>query len=116
MAVGWLLYRSADAARRNSSAGLVPFSGARRLTASLPVVSVPVLSNTKALIRAASSMSPTFLIRMPRRAAADSAATMADGEARMNAQGQPMTRTVMTRSRSLVKAQTIAPSTSTSGV
>jgi hypothetical protein len=35
----------------------------------LPVVSVPVLSKMKALIFAASSMSATFLIKMPRRAA-----------------------------------------------
>ena len=74
---------------RSSSAGLViAVSGARRLTASSPVVSVPVLSKTKALILAASSMSATFLIRMPRRAAAESAATIAVGVARMKAHGQ----------------------------
>ena len=68
--------------------GLVSPSGARRLTANSPVVSVPVLSKMKALIFAASSMSATFLIRMPRRAAAESAATIAVGVARMNAHGQ----------------------------
>ena len=97
LAVGWLLYFSAEAASRSSSAGLTSPSGARRLTASSPVVSVPVLSKMNALIFAASSMSATFLIRMPRRAAAESAATIAVGVARMNAQGQETTNTAMTR-------------------
>ena len=73
-------------------------AGARRLTASSPVVSVPVLSKTKALIFAANSMSATFLMRMPRRAAAESAATMAVGVARMKAQGQLKMMTEMTLS------------------
>ena len=88
LAVGWLLYFSALAAMRNNSAGLVSPIGARRLTASSPVVSVPVLSKTKALIFAAVSMSATFLIKIPSRAAAESAATIAVGVARMNAHGQ----------------------------
>ena len=61
-------------------------------------------------------MSATFLIKMPSRAAADSAATIAVGVARMNAHGQETTNTEMTRFRSCVKAQTSAPMTSTSGV
>ena len=116
LAVGWLLYFSPDAASRSSSAGFTPPTGARRLTASSPVVSVPVLSKMKALILAASSMSATFLIRIPSRAAAERAATIAVGVARMNAQGQATTSTAMTRLRSLVNAQTSAPITSTSGV
>ena len=52
--MGWLLYFSADAASRSSSAGLVSPRGINRLTASWPVVSVPVLSKTKALMFAAS--------------------------------------------------------------
>ena len=101
---------------RNNSAGFVSPIGARRLTASSPVVSVPVLSKMKALIFAAVSMSATFLIKIPRRAAAESAATIAVGVARMNAHGQETTSTEMTRSRSRVKAQTSAPMTNTSGV
>src|SRR3974390_1127235 len=50
---------------RSNSAGATPLSGARRLTASSPVVSVPVLSKMKALILAAASVSATFLIRVP---------------------------------------------------
>ena len=61
-------------------------------------------------------MSATFLIKMPRRAAAESAATMAVGVARMNAHGQEKTSTVMTRFKSRVNAQTSAPITRTSGV
>ncbi len=95
---------------------MTPLSGARRLTASSPVVSVPVLSKTKALIFAANSMSATFLMRIPRRAAADSAATIAVGVARMKAQGQLKMMTEMTLSRLRVKAQTSAAMTSTSGV
>ena len=79
-------------------------------------MSVPVLSKTKALILAASSMSATFLMRMPRRAAADSAATIAVGVARMKAHGQLKMITEMTLSSLRVKAQTSAAMTSTSGV
>ena len=79
-------------------------------------MSVPVLSKMKALIFAASSMSATFLMRMPRRAAADSAATIAVGVARMKAQGQLKMITEMTLSSLRVKAQTSAAMTSTSGV
>ena len=61
-------------------------------------------------------MSPTFLIKMPNRAAADSAATIAVGVARINAHGQETTSTAMTRFKSRVNAQTSAPITSTSGV
>ena len=53
---------------------------------------------------------------MPSRAAAESAATIAVGVARMNAQGQETTSTEMTRFKSCVNAQTSAPITSTSGV
>ncbi len=67
-------------------------------------------------MRAANSMSPTFLMRMPRRAAAERAATIALGVARMKAQGQATMKTAMTRLKSRVKAQTRAPMTSTSGV
>ncbi len=56
------------------------------------------------------------LDQIPKRAAAESAATIAVGVARMNAHGQETTSTEMTRSRSRVKAQTKAPMTSTSGV
>ena len=114
-----MLYFSAEAAIRSSSAGVAPLSGARRLTASSPVVRVPVLSKTKALILAADSMSATFLIRMPSRAAAESAATMAVGVARMKAQGQLKMSTEMTLFRPCslpVKTQTKAAMTSTSGV
>ena len=90
--------------------------GARRLTANSPVVSVPVLSNTKALMRAAISMSPTFLMSTPSRAAEASAATIAVGEARMKAHGHEITNTETTRSMSPVKNQTIPAITSTSGV
>ena len=116
LAVGWLLYFSAEAARRSNSAGLVSPMGARRLTANSPVVRVPVLSKMKALILAASSISATFLMRIPRRAAAERAATMAVGVARMKAQGQLKMMTEITLSRRRVNAQTSAAMTSTSGV
>ncbi len=61
-------------------------------------------------------MSATFLIKIPRRAAAERAATIAVGVARMKAQGQPKMITEMTLSRLRVKAQTSAAITSTSGV
>ena len=67
-------------------------------------------------MRAAISMSPTFLMRMPKRAAEASAATIAVGEARMNAHGQEITSTETTRSMSFVKNQTMPAITSTSGV
>src|SRR6266403_19298 len=101
---------------RNRSAAVAPLMGASRLTASSPVVSVPVLSKMKALILAANSMSATFLMRMPRRAAAERAATMAVGVARMNAQGQLKIMTEMTLLRLRVKAQTSAAITRTKGV
>jgi hypothetical protein len=51
--VAVLLRRSGEA---EQFGGIVsPFRGARRLTASLPVVRVPVLSKMKALIRAAAN-------------------------------------------------------------
>jgi hypothetical protein len=111
-----LLYFSADEASRNNSAGATWPEGARRLTARRPVVKVPVLSKTNALIRAASSMSATFLIRMPSRAAAESAATIAVGVASTNAHGHATMNTAITRLKSWVNAQTSAPMTSTSGV
>src|SRR4030095_4051846 len=116
LAVGWLLYFSAEAAVRSRSAGAVSPGGARRLTARRPVVSVPVLSKMNALMRAASSMSATFLIKIPKRAAAERAATIAVGVARMKAQGQETINTAITRLKSWVKAQTSAPITRTSGV
>ncbi len=67
-------------------------------------------------MRAANSMSLTFLIKIPKRAAAESAATMAVGVARMNAHGQATMSTEITRLRSLVNAHTNAPITSTMGV
>src|SRR5437868_2537142 len=101
---------------RNNSAGVTLLSGARRLTANSPVVSVPVLSKTNALIFAANSISATFLMRMPNRAAAESAATIAVGVARINAQGQLKIITEMTLFKFRLKAQTSAAITRTSGV
>src|SRR6266404_7008054 len=101
---------------RNRSAAVAPLMGARRLTASSPVVSVPVLSKMNALILAASSMSATFLIRMPKRAAAERAATIAVGVARIKAQGQLKMITDITLSNLRVKAHTNAAITSTNGV
>src|SRR5207249_8576409 len=115
LAVGWLLYFSAVAAMRSNSAGVTPFKGARRLTASSPVVSVPVLSKMKALILAASSISATFLIKMPSRAAAERAATIAVGVARIKAHGQRIMITEITLTSLRVKAHTRAAITSTSG-
>ena len=79
-------------------------------------MSVPVLSKMKALMRAASSMSATFLINTPSRAAAESAATIAVGVARMTAHGQATMKTAMTRLISPVKAHTSAPMINTNGV
>ena len=101
---------------RSNSAGVTLLSGARRLTASSPVVSVPVLSKMNAFILAASSMSATFFIKMPSRAAAESAATIAVGVARIKAQGQLKIITEMTLSSLRVKAHTSAAITSTNGV
>ena len=67
-------------------------------------------------MRAAISISPTFLMRMPSRAAEAKAATIAVGDARMNAHGQEITSTETTRSMSDVINQTIPAITSTSGV
>ena len=61
-------------------------------------------------------MSATFLIKIPNRAAADNAATIAVGVAKMKAHGQDTTNTAITRLKSCVNAQTSAPMTSTSGV
>ena len=61
-------------------------------------------------------MSATFLIKIPRRAAAESAATIAVGVARMKAHGQLKIITEMTLSSRRVKAHTNAAITSTSGV
>jgi hypothetical protein len=61
-------------------------------------------------------MSATFLINIPKRAAAESAATIAVGVASTKAHGHATMKTAITRLRSCVKAQTSAPITSTSGV
>ena len=53
---------------------------------------------------------------MPMSPAAESAATIAVGVARMNAHGQDTTNTAITRLKSCVNAHTNAPITSTSGV
>jgi hypothetical protein len=69
-----------------------------------------------ALIFAASSMSATFLIKIPRRAAAERAATIAVGVAKMKAQGQLKMMTEITLSSLRVNAHTSAAITSTNGV
>ena len=51
---------SAVAARRSSSAGSTPSAGRILVTASSPVVSVPVLSITKAVVRRTTSRSATL--------------------------------------------------------
>ena len=95
LAAGCLLIFSADEASESSVDGSTPLAGVSFVTYSRPVVSVPVLSKTIAVILPASSRSATFLTSMPRRAAADIAATIALGVARISAQGQPITRMVM---------------------
>ena len=78
------------------------------MTYSWPVVTVPVLSNTMAVILPAISRSATFLTRIPSRAAAEIAATMAVGVARIKAHGQEITRIVMDWLMFRVKTQTMA--------
>ncbi len=86
-AAGCLLICSAAAASASSCAGSTPSAGVSLVTYSRPVVTVPVLSNTRAVILPATSRSATFLTRMPSRAAAEIAATIAVGVARMSAHG-----------------------------
>ena len=77
---------------------------------------VPVLSKTKAPILEASSRWLTFLMKMPRRAAAATAATTAVGVASTTAQGQAMTRKAITLRRSSVNHQVTHAIISTVGV
>ncbi len=69
-ASGWFEACSASAAALSNSAPFTPSAGARRETANLPVVIVPVLSNTKVSQFDAASRYWLCLIMMPRRAAA----------------------------------------------
>ena len=116
LAAGWLLWHSVEVAVSSSSASSTPGAGCRRATSRLPSVSVPVLSNTIALILDAISMWETSLMRIPRRAAAAIAAITAEGVAITRAQGQDMTSTAITRLRSRVKNQTRAATMRTVGV
>ena len=100
LAVGWLEYCSAEAVNNNSSAGFTPSTGDNRLTFSVPVVMVPVLSKINALMRAANSMSLTCLIMMPNRDAVATAATIAVGVAKINATGLDTMNTEITRFKS----------------
>src|SRR5204863_5732538 len=103
-------------AANSRSLGLTPSHGARRVTPSCPVVSVPVLSKTNAVKRAAASKSATSFTRIPSRAAAESAATIALGVARINAHGHAVTSNAITRFQSLVKNQTNPAIINTAGV
>ena len=79
------------AATFSNSAPSTPGAGFICVTESSPVVSVPVLSNTIAVRFRACSRLTTLLIKMPSRAAQDSAATIAVGVARISAHGQATT-------------------------
>ena len=88
----------------------------------MPVVSVPVLSNTIAVrLRAASSVT-TLLMSTPSRAAAERPATIAVGVARISALGQAITSMAIARSKAVsgslrrAKKSTTPTSISTVGV
>ena len=96
-ATGWRLFCSAAAASRKRSSAGTPSAGASRETASTPLVTVPVLSKTMAVrLRAASSVA-TLFTKTPSRAAADRAATIAVGVARIRALGQAITSMAIAR-------------------
>jgi len=107
LAAGCLLICSAEAATVNNSAGSTFWAGVNFVTYSRPVVTVPVLSNTSAVILPAVSRSATFFMRIPRRAEAEIAATTAVGVARMSAHGQAITSIAMPLLTSLVKNRTM---------
>ena len=94
-----------------------PFSaGVSFVTYNRPVVTVPVLSNTTAVIFPAISRSATFFISTPSRAEAEIAATIAVGVAKINAQGQEITSIVIALLTSPVKNKTIPAIIKTVGV
>ena len=96
-ATGWRLFCSAEAASRKRSPASTPSAGESRVTVSTPLVTVPVLSNTIAVtLRAASSVA-TLFTSTPSRAAAERAATIAVGVARIRALGQAMTSMAIAR-------------------
>ena len=70
------------------------------------MVTVPVLSRISVSTSPRRSRNRVFLIRMPSRAAAASAAVMAAGLASTSAQGQLTTRMATARRRSCVRAST----------
>ena len=79
LASGWFELCSASAADWSRAAPSAPSAGTRRLTANLPVVSVPVLSITTVSTAPAASSVLVCFTMMPRRAAAANAATIAVG-------------------------------------
>ena len=96
-AMGWLLRASSAATRASSSASLWPFSGTTVSTASLPSVTVPVLSKATTFSRAGLSRCSPPLTRTPARAAAAMAATTVTGVEITRAQGQAMTSSTSDR-------------------
>ena len=107
---------SRQAAQPMTSAASSPSMGTTVVTSGRPSVRVPVLSNSTASARAASSRYCPPLTRMPRRAARPTAATVAVGPAMSSAHGQPATSTATARSRSPVIVQASAARPSTVGV
>ena len=101
--------------RSTSSSGSVS-RGSTRVTVGSPTVSVPVLSNTTARTRPASSMAAPRLMMMPRRAARPIPAITATGVARISGQGVATTSTDSTWFTSPVTAQAAAHITRVSGV
>ena len=77
---------------------------------------MPVLSKTTADRFRARSSTLTFLMRMPSRAAALNAATIAVGVARMMLLGHAITSSAIARGMSLVNSSTITAIISTTGV
>ena len=73
------------------------------VTSGAPLVSVPVLSMTTASIRAAASIAPAFLNRMPRFAPRPLPTMIAVGVARPKASGQVITTTVIANSIAVLK-------------
>ncbi|MPN19498.1 hypothetical protein SDC9_166869 [bioreactor metagenome] len=111
-ASGCPLPLSTAAAVAKTAAGVLPAAGTTSVTAGLPTVRVPVLSNTmKSTLRKASSAS-AFFTRIPCRAPKPIPTITDIGVASPNAQGHATSNTAMALSKPNSQLPAIAPQTS----
>ena len=99
-----------EAARRSTVSGSKPSAASTQVTCGVPLVSVPVLSNSMVRTRASRSSAPPPLTMMPRLAARETPQISAIGAARIIGQGVATTSTASARLGSPASHQAAPPS------